>query len=90
MANEFKINPAIKLELAAVDVSGKQLNSRYVAADDGNIVNCSAASEYLSHSRTIKRLIGSYKTLIAKDISEIEKMVNEAEKTDQYISGAIR
>lgn len=89
MGIEFKVNPAVQVEVQIANVPVGQINSTYTPVDLGNISNCSGADNFEEYSKKTKSVFSDYKLIVSRDLMDIKMLADEALKLDQMISGSI-
>lgn len=84
---EFKIAPALREEIAAVKGAATDPGTTALTAS-GSMATLETAVKYAQEHEQIQHLIDSFCTLMAKDMDDLNAMMETAQKMDQTLAGS--
>lgn len=83
MASSFKMNVGLKLETAKATKVAMAVNAKHRTPNKGIIFGLETLDKYYKQDDEIRKLLIQYQLLVAKDMLDIEKMVDEALAADR-------
>ncbi len=85
---EFKIADGIDAQVASLSSAGGQISSDS-SVDMPAGLSLETCARYIEQQRQIANLLRLYASLVEKDAIDIQKMVDNARRTDQTIAAAM-
>lgn len=79
---EFKINPALALEVSALRNCGSLINGGYSSVSSSDVSTLKTAARLISQHSNIKRMLDSYKALVLRDALDLDEMAQTAQEMD--------
>ncbi len=85
---EFKISDALTTEISNLNDSGNAINNGYSNVSSDGVNTLTTSMRIIEQHKKIKELLDVYKSLVSKDVSDLNAMVEEAKSMDEAISAS--
>lgn len=85
---EFKINNALRSEVADLKTSCNLINADYESISCDKVSSLKTAVRIINQHDKIKELLDLYKSLIMRDVKDLEDLIKEAEAMDESLSAS--
>ncbi len=83
---EFKVNKALKNEISSARDANNLINDSYTNVSSDDVSTLNTATKFISQHNEIKVLLDLYKSLVDRDLNDLDKMVEEVNEMDTMIS----
>lgn len=83
MASSFKMNVGLKLETAKATKAAMAVNMKHKKPNKGIIFGLKTLDKYYEQDDEIRKLLIDYQLLVAKDMLDVDKMIDEALAADR-------
>ncbi len=86
---ELKFNISVLSGTGRISTKANTINADFNKSEIGENRNLSAANKYIDYETKIKKLLSEYRSLVRKDVQDLNNMLAEIQLFDSKIKTAI-
>ena len=83
---EFKVSDEITAEIADARSASELINNDFTDISNKGVSSLETASKIISQHKKIREILETYKSLVAKDLNDIDNFVLAAKDMDKKLS----
>lgn len=87
---EFKVNDSLSSEISAFGSAGEGINGGTASVSADGVSSLKTSSRFITEHNSIMQLLSLYQRLIAKEVSDLNAMVESVQTLDTNIANSIK